>query len=151
MESRGFGLALLCQRLLILAAMRTRITLLLVLAIQPCLGQHMNSPEAPCRDGASTIGAANCFAHAREHADRELQKFYEQVRTKLPDDFPDLQKAERLWIQFRDVTCNTERDFYTGGTAAPVVYEACMEEETRIRVKDLRTMYQWRLNKFAPS
>jgi uncharacterized protein YecT (DUF1311 family) len=91
----------------------------------------------------------NCFAHAHGHADHELQKFYDEVRTKLPDNFPDLQKTERLWIQFRDATCTTERDFYEGGTAAPVVYEACMEEETRIRVNDLKTIYGWRLEKFA--
>jgi uncharacterized protein YecT (DUF1311 family) len=72
----------------------------------------MNSPEAPCRDDASTFGMANCSAGAREHADRELQKLYEQVRTKLPDDFPDLQKAERLWLQFRDATCSAEQSFY---------------------------------------
>jgi uncharacterized protein YecT (DUF1311 family) len=126
------------------------VTFLLALtSIQPCFGQHMNSPEAPCRDDASTLGMANCFAGAREHADRELQEFYEQVRTKLPDDFPDLQNAERLWLPFRDATCSAERSFYEGGTAAPVVYEACMEEETRIRVKDLKTTYQWRLDKFA--
>jgi uncharacterized protein YecT (DUF1311 family) len=123
--------------------------LLFLDSLQPSLAQHMNSSEAPCRDDASTMGMANCFAHARERADHDLQEFYQQIRTKLPDDFPRLQKAERLWIQYRDETCTAERDFYEGGSAAPVVYEACMEEETRIRAKDLKTTYQWRLEKFA--
>jgi uncharacterized protein YecT (DUF1311 family) len=126
------------------------LALLLSLAwVQPTIAQHMNSPESPCRDEPATVEMFNCFAHARERADHDLNEFYEQVRTKLPDEFPELQKAERLWIQFRDMTCNTERDFYKGGTAAPVVYQACMEKETRMRLKDLKTMYQWRLEKFA--
>ena len=112
------------------------------------LAQHMNSPEAPCRTRATTVDMTNCFSHALHDANRDLQQTYSAIRTKLAaDEFAQLLSAERLWLQYREANCNAERDLYSGGTAAPVAYLACMEEDTRLRAKELKTMYGWRLEK----
>jgi uncharacterized protein YecT (DUF1311 family) len=52
------------------------------------------------------------------------------------DEQRDLQSAQRLWLKFRDSNCQAERNLYAGGSAAPMVYAACIEADTRQRVSD---------------
>ena len=56
-----------------------------------------------------------------------------------------LQAAESLWIQFRDANCEVEHGLYKGGTAAPMVLNACLEALTRQRADDLMIMLGYRL------
>ncbi|HEX6773866.1 MAG TPA: hypothetical protein VF126_17655 [Acidobacteriaceae bacterium] len=74
--------------------------LVIFVSLQAANTQHMNSPEAPCRHVVITVEMANCFAHARERADHDLNAFYEQVRTKLPDEFPYLKKQSVYGFNF---------------------------------------------------
>jgi uncharacterized protein YecT (DUF1311 family) len=112
--------------------------------------QHMNSPEAPCRNVAITVEVANCFSKAAKDADGKLNQTYAQILSVLqPDDQQKLRAAQRLWVQLRDATCTAERDLYDGGTGAYPAYIACIAEETRLRTNDLRTIYGWRVEKFS--
>lgn len=112
----------------------------------PSVAQHMNSSEAPCRDaGGSTIIMANCFSQALEIANANLQRTYSKLKEKLPiDDFNRLQAAQRLWLKYRDANCAAEYALYGGGTGGPVARLACLEEDTRIRTKELHTIYGWK-------
>jgi uncharacterized protein YecT (DUF1311 family) len=122
---------------------------LLLLAVFICYNsiaraQHMNSAGAPCRNVAVTIAMENCFDKAYKAADSELNQMYSQIWKVLqPDDLQRLKAAQRLWIQFRDATCTAESDLYNGGTASAPAYSACLEEETRQRTADLKTIYGW--------
>jgi len=112
--------------------------------------QHMNSPEAHCRNLTVTVELANCFSNSAKDADRKLNETYAQVLTVLQaDDQQKLRSSQRHWVQFRDTTCKAERDLYEGGTGANPAYLACIEEETRLRTNDMRTTYGWRIEKFA--
>jgi uncharacterized protein YecT (DUF1311 family) len=89
-----------------------------------------------------------CFRKEAEGADRELNLLYQRIRTILsPADQAKLQTAERLWVQFRDANCAAERELYDGGSAAPMVYAACLWADTRQRTTELSVMYGWRLEK----
>jgi uncharacterized protein YecT (DUF1311 family) len=106
--------------------------------------QHMNSAGAPCRNVAVTLAMENCFDKAYKAADRGLNQTYSQISKVLQsDDLERLKAAQRLWIQFRDATCTAESDLYTGGTASAPAYSACLEEVTRQRTADLKTIYGW--------
>jgi uncharacterized protein YecT (DUF1311 family) len=106
--------------------------------------QHMNSAGAPCRNVAVTIAMENCFDKAYKAADSGLNQTYNQISKVLqPDDLERLKAAQRLWIQFRDATCTAESDLYSGGTASAPAYSACLEELTRHRTADLKTIYGW--------
>jgi uncharacterized protein YecT (DUF1311 family) len=106
--------------------------------------QHMNSASAPCRDVVVTVAMENCFAKAYKAADGELNQSYGQISKVLrPEDLQRLKVAQRLWIQFRDATCTAESNLYNGGTAAAPAYSACLEELTRQRTEDLKTIYGW--------
>lgn len=106
--------------------------------------QHFNSPSAPCRNVAATMAMENCFDSVYRAADRGLNQMYGQIsRVLQPDDLQRLKVAQRLWIQFRDATCTAESDLYMGGTASAPAYSACMEELTRQRAAELKTIYGW--------
>jgi len=106
--------------------------------------QHMNSADAPCRNVAITIAMENCFDKAYKAADSELNQTYSQISKVLQlDDLQRLKVAQRLWIQLRDATCTAESNLYSGGTASTPAYSACLEEETRQRTADLKTIYGW--------
>jgi uncharacterized protein YecT (DUF1311 family) len=110
--------------------------------------QHMNSKDAPCRGQVATADLYRCFNSAEKDADRQLNVLYTQIQAKLsPGDRKALQSAQRLWLQFRDATCEAERALYGGGTGGPVASVACLEEETRLRTNDLLSTYGWRLQK----
>jgi uncharacterized protein YecT (DUF1311 family) len=106
--------------------------------------QHFNSASAPCRNVAVTLAMENCFDKAYKAADGQLNQMYSQISKVLqPDELQQLKVAQRLWIQFRDATCTAESDLYKGGTASTPAYSACLEEETRRRTADLKTIYGW--------
>ena len=106
--------------------------------------QHMNSAGAPCRNVAVTLAMENCFDKAYKAADSGLNQRYSQISKVLqPDELEQLKVAQRLWVQFRDATCTAESDLYKGGTASAPAYSACLEELTRQRTADLKTIYGW--------
>lgn len=124
------------------------VVLSLLLLCCQAAAQHMNAPDAPCRTPASNAEETSCFIAASKAADTKLNEVYSHLRVGLsPEEQKDLQQAQRLWLRFRDADCSAERNLYGSGTAAPMVYAACMEADTRQRAAELKTMYGWRLEK----
>lgn len=118
--------------------------------ITPCWAQHMNANDAPCQEPSTTAAEAACFDTALSKADVSLNRFYHRVETVVEgDELTKLQRAERLWMQFRDANCDAEYELYGGGSAGPTVKLACLEAMTRHRKEELQTMYGWRLEKWG--
>ena len=110
--------------------------------------QHMNAPNAPCQSVRSNVDETQCFIAAAETANNNLDRFYMQIREVLNTGERDqLITAERLWLKYRPANCNAERDLYGRGSAAPMVYAACLAADTGARFAELKTMYGWRLKK----
>jgi uncharacterized protein YecT (DUF1311 family) len=109
----------------------------------------MNAPGASCNVPSTGAEETNCFLQAYKTADQDLNRTYDRIRKFLGDDEggKKLLAAQRLWLQFRGANCAAERELYSGGSAAPMVYYACMEADTRQRTAELKTMYDWLLNK----
>jgi uncharacterized protein YecT (DUF1311 family) len=104
--------------------------------------QHMNAAGAPCQKATAALDS--CFGKAYRAADDQLNQLYKQIRRVLtPDEQQQLVTAQRLWLQLRDATCRAESDLYKGGDAESPAYGACLEEETRQRTADLKTIYGW--------
>ena len=109
-------------------------------------GQHMNEKDSPCPNAVTTLDMAQCFAGARASSGEKLTAVYNQLLGKLErDDADRLAKVQRLWTEYREENCSAERALYQGGSAAPVVYSACMDAMTRARTKELQETYAVRL------
>jgi uncharacterized protein YecT (DUF1311 family) len=114
----------------------------------PALAQHMNLSNTPCRDAVSTVDAYRCFADAAKATDAHMEDYLSRTKTVMEaSEIDGLEKAQALWMQFREANCSAERALYDGGTGAAVAYQACLEEESRTRLADLQAIYGWRLEK----
>jgi uncharacterized protein YecT (DUF1311 family) len=111
-----------------------------------CHARHMNEKHSPCPNAVTTLDMAQCFSKAKASSDQQLAALYEKVLSKLGGDDADrLTTAQRLWAEYRDANCSAERALYQGGSAAPVVYVACLDAMTRARAKELQQTYAVRL------
>jgi len=108
----------------------------------------MNASGAPCHSVGSGAETAQCFYEAAKKANSDLNRFYGILQRKLsPGNQEKLQATQRVWVRFRDANCEAERQLYTGGSAAPMVFQSCIEADTRERTKELHTMYDWLIDK----
>jgi len=125
------------------------VVILGVVGSKASLGQSMNAAGNPCAVAGSTADTAACFDKAYKAADRDLNSLYGRIQKVVEgEELSALKLAERLWVQYRDATCNAERELYSGGSAAPATHIACLEAETRARHASLMRSYGWRLKKF---
>jgi uncharacterized protein YecT (DUF1311 family) len=112
--------------------------------------QSMNDPNEPCANAVSTAEMIKCLDKAYEAADRDLNALYGRIQKVVdPDELRALVSAERLWLQYRDATCQAEYKLFGGGTAGPPTRLACLVAETRARHASLSRSYGWRLEKFG--
>jgi uncharacterized protein YecT (DUF1311 family) len=114
----------------------------------PAVAQRINQPDNPCAASASTREMSDCLVLAWEAQDGKLNTFYGEVLPVLTEDEAKaLREAERIWIRYRDATCDAEKSLYGGGTGGPPAYLACMEAVTRNRLQELHQIYDWVLRK----
>ena len=106
----------------------------------------MNEKDSPCPNAVTTLDMGQCFSKAKASSDEKLTALYEKLLRKLNGDDADrLTKAQRLWAEYREANCSAERALYQGGSAAPVVYVACLDAMTRARTEELQQTYAVRL------
>ena len=90
---------------------------------------------------AQTQASMNAEARADfKRADAELNKTYEAVLKKLPDDESKrkLKESQRAWLAFRDAEAAFAADEARGGSMAPTLRYATMTELTQQRIKQLK-------------
>jgi uncharacterized protein YecT (DUF1311 family) len=122
------------------------LTLFATIAPNHCHAQHMNEKDSPCPNAVTTLDMAQCFSKAKASSDEKLTALYEKVLSKLDgDDAERLTKVQGLWTAYREANCSAERALYQGGSAAPVVYVACLDAMTRARIEELQETYAVRL------
>jgi uncharacterized protein YecT (DUF1311 family) len=114
------------------------------------VGQHMNAKDGPCQGLGPAAAETQCFVAESQSAEKELNSFLGEIQKVLNAANQNrLQVAQRSWVQYRQANCEAERGLYDGGSAAPMVYYACLAADTRHRISELTTMYGWILEKFT--
>jgi uncharacterized protein YecT (DUF1311 family) len=78
-----------------------------------CHAQHMNEKDSPCPNAVTTLDMARCFSKAKASSDEKLTALYKKVLSKLDgDDAERLKNAQRLWAEYREANCSSERALY---------------------------------------
>jgi uncharacterized protein YecT (DUF1311 family) len=128
--------------------MATVVVVALFVVASSGLAQHMNAPNAPCRNVAVTVDVANCFSEEGKKADTEMNRLYQSILKGLePEDASRLRDAQRQWLHYRDANCNAEKGLYGSGTGASPAYLACIQSVTQARIAELKTIYDWKMQK----
>jgi uncharacterized protein YecT (DUF1311 family) len=105
------------------------------------LSQEKRGSDVPCGDTGTQAEANACARLEYRKADEEMNKLYGRLMTELADykgdDQQKLQRAQALWLQYRDANCESEASIYQGGSIRPAVYNSCLASVTRERTRRL--------------
>jgi uncharacterized protein YecT (DUF1311 family) len=123
-----------------------RISVCLALVMLLLIGGRalaQQSGNADCYNTAVTqFDLDACAGSDFEAADKELNKTYRELLSRLPDsaDQNALKSAELAWIAFRDKDCEFEAGPVEGsGSIRPMVAGMCLADRTRARVAQLKS------------
>jgi len=117
-------------------------------------------PTQPCSDAKSTATANECFAKLYVDADAQLNAAYNKIVAAMKSLLTEAQRsnnpaliahhqaaldrllaAQRAWLNYRDLHCDSVKFQYEGGTLSPTVWSQCMAETTQQRIAALTTDY----------
>ncbi|WP_159090020.1 MULTISPECIES: lysozyme inhibitor LprI family protein [Ruegeria] len=92
-------------------------------------------------NGHTQLDLNFCAKEKWEIADQELNRLWSEIKplSDTRGDGQALLTEQRAWLKRRDATCDTELE--SDGSAAPMFYWACMEEQTLQRNQALEA---WR-------
>ncbi len=106
----------------------------------PCpialLAQHA---AQSCDDPQTQVQINTCATQEHERADRELNRVYRQLASRLKGDrLAKLRAAQIAWIKFRDAQCELESAEYARGSMYPAVLSGCLAALTKAQVDVLQ-------------
>lgn len=103
-------------------------------------GQSLS--EVPCGKYGTQAEANACARRDFEKAEAEMKVVYKQLEAELAgrggQGRRKLEKAQSLWLQYREAACESEASIYEGGSIRPAVYNGCLAGVTRERAARLR-------------
>ena len=100
---------------------------------------HLQADNIDCRNAATQTEINQCVYRDFQQKDEELNRIYQQYYTKLDGTRKEqLKQAQLVWVNFRDLSCQYEADYYQGGSLAPMVYSSCLKDKTKERISDLK-------------
>lgn len=85
-------------------------------------------------------GMNQCADVAYKKSDAELNRVYQQIRTRLKQSNKSLValvSAQKHWIAFRDAECTFRSSASVGGTVYPLLVLQCRDALTRQRIEQL--------------
>jgi uncharacterized protein YecT (DUF1311 family) len=68
-------------------------------------------------------------------------KKYHATNPSIQSALPELIKAQRIWVTFRDAECGAHYTYYIDGTIRGLMFISCKTQLTEQREKDLRSFY----------
>ena len=87
----------------------------------------------------STPEERSCAQEEFQRADAALNAAYKKIGKDIgAERAPDLLKAERAWLQYRDAECGFQASAVRGGTAYPLYEQDCRILQTYRRTQELK-------------
>ncbi len=141
---------------------------LLLLLLTNFSTPHQDPPSAPqtpatpqpCSEARTQTEINECFATLYQQTDAQLNTTYNKIVASMKSSFVDAQHqndaprithdqsamdkllaAQRAWLTYRDLHCDSVKFQYEGGSLSPTVWSQCMAETTQQRIASLTTSY----------
>lgn len=119
--------------------MRIGTLIILFMASSPLAAESSNDP---CGSLATQAEMNICAGQEYQKADQQLNLVYKQVLAPLNKEQTEkLREAQRAWIAFRDANCIAQAFDYQGGSIYPTIYNGCLTEVTKTRIRELNQVY----------
>ncbi len=125
---------------------RFTLSVVMTLFAAPALAQELD-----CNNALTQSDMNQCAYQGWQYADGDLNATYrlavswaKETDASLPDDLKGaeaaLREGQRAWITVRDKTCELAGFVARGGSMEPSLVYACMEDLTRARSEELRSL-----------
>ncbi len=114
----------------------------------------------PCADAKTQLAVNECFAKLYVDTDAQLNLAYNKLINTMKTYFTDAQRqnnpsliahhqaamdrllaAQRAWLNYRDLNCDSVKFQYEGGSLSPTIWSQCMAETTQQRIATVTTAY----------
>ena len=97
--------------------------------------------QANCADPQNQAEINQCAGEEWQAADDELNMIYKKLVSRIDSVYePELRKAQRAWVTFRDAECEFESMGWEGGSGRPGVQAGCLTRLTKERTSKLDEM-----------
>ena len=143
--------------------------LLLLFLTHPATPTPNNPPPAkpdvakpqPCLEAKSPTAAGECFAKLYVDTDAQLNLAYNKIIAVMKTLLSEAQRrndpnqiahhqaamdrllaAQRAWLNYRDLHCDSVKFQYDGGTLSRAIWSQCMAETAQQRIAALTTDYE---------
>jgi uncharacterized protein YecT (DUF1311 family) len=104
------------------------------------LSQPPRQRPANCEAAVNRMDLELCAVARFRKADAELNRVFRAITADSNRDDKNkklVQEAQRLWLRYRDATCDWQSDNVRGGTAATLYAITCLAEVTEGQAKYL--------------
>lgn len=104
------------------------------------LSQPVRQPPADCEAASTRIELEWCAVARFRKANAALTSIFRKMTSDSNRDDENkklLREAQRLWLRYRDLTCDWQSDNVRGGTAATLYAINCLAEVTAAQAKYL--------------
>jgi uncharacterized protein YecT (DUF1311 family) len=119
--------------------MRMMLAWVLVLLASCPIALSAQHAAQSCDDPRTQAEINACAAQEYERIDRELNRVYWQLASRLKGDrLAKLKAAQIAWIKFRDAQCELASAEYAGGSMYPAVLSGCLTALTKAQVDVLK-------------
>jgi uncharacterized protein YecT (DUF1311 family) len=96
-----------------------------------------------CKNPETQMAMNACAARDYDREDTRLNKTYRDLLAKLePAKRDKLREVQRVWLSFRDLSCDFQSTDYQGGTIYSLVQSSCLADMTKQRTKDLNALLE---------
>ena len=102
-----------------------------------------------CKDPQTQVDMNICASREYAASDAMMTRQYnilaarmKQMDVEEPGYFAALLKSQRTWLQFRESQCRFEGYLTRGGTAEPLNVSGCLNELTKNRTADLKSLLE---------
>lgn len=100
------------------------------------------APADPCANAATTLDINACLAGQMTAVETDLNRYYRAAVKRLHAEkdeaetqaLPELIKAQRAWLAYRDAECGAVGAYWSGGTIRGSMVLTCRLSVTRLRI-----------------
>jgi uncharacterized protein YecT (DUF1311 family) len=116
--------------------------------------EYTREKTFPCKEEESSNGKDECVSRDLQVTQKNYESYTKAIgdllRLRDPDDpdaasYPDrgkeLDRAELLWVRYREVQCQAVSDSSFGGTIQPLISLFCKQGLTRSHMHELGRLY----------
>lgn len=108
-----------------------------------------NMKKKYCEKETSQLGINFCLVRVARKKEDNLKNKIKDIKKKLLNSLAiqGIDNSQKIWVQYRDIQCETEKKLYIGGSLDSAIYSDCIIRLSNQRLKYINDVYSIWINK----